>query len=243
MAIATTPVSLKIQRFDPERDQEPYWREYTIDARPGMTILEALFEVLNRQDGSIAFRFCCRGAVCGACSMMIGGKIRLACETQVSHIKQNPILISPLPHKKVIKDLVVDMEPFFQQMKTVKPYLVPAEPLPEKEIYQSEKDRAKLTEPIDCIFCGSCSAACTIAWTDPNYLGPSTLEKVYRFVVDSRDTIKKDRLEMVDNEDGVWRCHTIFNCVEVCPKKLNQTHAIQYLKRQLVKRKLGFEGR
>jgi len=241
MAIATKPVRLKIQRFDPELDKEPYWREYTIQAKPGMTILEALFEVLNKIDGSLAFRFCCRGAVCGACSMMISGKIRLACETQVSQIKKDPIMISPLPHKMALKDLVVDMEPFFQQMKSTKPYLVAEEPFPEKEIYQSEKDRAKLTEPIDCIFCGACSSACTIAWTDPNYLGPATIEKVYRFVVDSRDTIRNERLDMVDNEDGVWRCHTIFNCVDVCPKKINQTDAIQYLKRQLVKRKIGLK--
>jgi len=242
MAIATTTVKLKIQKFDPEMDAEPYWREYVIQAKPGMTMLEALFEVLNKQDGSLSFRFCCRGAVCGACAMMINGKIRLACETQVSAMrdKREPILVGPMPHKKVIKDLVVDMDPFFQQMVSIKPYLVGKEPFPEKEILQSEKERAKLTEPIDCILCGSCSSACTVAWWDPNYLGPATLEKTYRFVVDSRDTIREERLDMVDDEDGVWRCHTIFNCVDVCPKKINQTDAIQYLKRQLVKRKLGF---
>jgi len=242
MAIATKPVKLKIQKYDPDTDAEPYWREYNIQAKPGMTMLEALFEVLNKEDGSLSFRFCCRGAVCGACAMMINGKIRLACETQVSAMleKREPILISPLPHKKVVKDLVVDMDPFFQQMIAIKPYLVAQEPFPEKEILQSEKDRAKLTEPIDCILCGSCSSACTVAWWDPNYLGPASIEKVYRFVVDSRDSIREERLDLVDGEDGVWRCHTIFNCVDVCPKKLNQTDAIQYLKRQLVKRKLGF---
>ncbi|MDH4123619.1 MAG: succinate dehydrogenase iron-sulfur subunit [Thermoplasmata archaeon] len=239
MAIATTPVTLKIQRFNPDTDKEPYWREYTIQAKPGMTVLEALFEVLNKYDGTLSFRFCCRGAICGACSMMIGGKIRLACETQVSAIKKRPLMISPMPHKKVIKDLVVDMDPFFEQMRSIKPYLVAKEPFPEKEIYQSEKDRAKLTEPIDCILCGSCSSACTVAWWDPNYIGPASLTKAYRFVVDSRDTIRDERLDMVDSEDGVWRCHTIFNCVDVCPKKINQTDAIQYLKRQLVKRKIG----
>jgi succinate dehydrogenase / fumarate reductase, iron-sulfur subunit len=243
MAIATKTVKLKIQKYDPDMDAEPYWREYTIQAKPGMTMLEALFEVLNKHDGSVSFRFCCRGAVCGACAMMINGKIRLACETQVSAMleKREPILISPLPHKKVVKDLVVDMDPFFQQMVSIKPYLVAKEPYPEKEMLQSEKERAKLTEPIDCILCGSCSSACTVAWWDPNYLGPASIEKVYRFVADSRDSIRDERLDMVDGEDGVWRCHTIFNCVDVCPKKINQTEAIQYLKRQLVKRKLGFE--
>ncbi len=242
MAIPTQSVKLKIQKYDPETDNEPYWREYTIQAKPGMTMLEALFEVLNKVDGSLSFRFCCRGAVCGACAMMINGKIRLACETQVAVMKEKrePILISPMPHKKVVKDLVVDLDPFFQQMRSIKPYMVGKEPFPEKEILQSEKDRAKLTEPIDCILCGSCSSACTIAWWDPNYLGPATLEKVYRFVADSRDTIRDERLDMVNTEDGVWRCHTIFNCVDVCPKKINQTDAIQYLKRQIVKKKLGF---
>lgn len=239
MAATSKTVKLKIQRFDPDHDKEPYWQGYSIEAKPGMTILEALFEVLDNLDGSVSFRFCCRGAVCGACAMMISGKIRLACETQVSNIKKAPILISPLPHMKVIKDLVVDMESFFEQMKSTKPYLIPKDPLPEKEILQSEEERAKLTEPIDCILCGSCSSACTIAWTNPEYLGPATLEKVYRFLVDSRDTIANERLDLVENEDGVWRCHTIFNCVDVCPKKVNQTDAIQYLKRQLVKRKIG----
>lgn len=243
MAISTTPIKLQIQRFNPDTDNEPHWREYEIQAKPGMTMLEALFEVLNKLDGTLSFRFCCRGAVCGACAMMINGKIRLACETQVSLMakKRQPIMVSPLPHKKVIKDLVVDMEPFFEQVRSIKPYLVAKEPYPEKEFYQSEKERAKLTEPIDCILCGSCSSACTIAWWDPNYIGPASLTKVYRFVVDSRDSIRNERLDMVDSEDGVWRCHTIFNCVDVCPKKINQTDAIQYLKRQIVKKKLGFE--
>lgn len=237
--MADGEVALRIQRFDPTADREPYWQRFNVKLKPGMTVLDALFEVLNHQDGTLAFRFCCRAGVCGSCAMVIAGKVRLACETQVSQfLDVNEIMIGPLPHQKVVKDLAVDYSLFFDRLKTVKPYLVGREPYPVKEYIQMPKERVPINEPIDCIMCGSCTSVCTMAWTNPAYLGPAALLKSYRFLVDSRDAIPDERMDIIEGESGVWRCHTQFNCVEVCPKKLNPTEAIQKQKIKAFKRKL-----
>ncbi len=237
--MAEGEVVLKIQRFDPSADTEPYWQKFNVQIKPGMTVLDALFEVLNHQDGTLAFRFCCRAGVCGSCAMMIAGKVRLACETQVSTLlDKNEIMLSPLPHQKVVKDLAVDYDLFFDRLKAVKPYMVGKEPYPAKEFIQMPKERVPINDPIDCIMCGSCTSSCTMAWLDTGYLGPAALLKSYRFLVDSRDTIPDERLDLIESEQGVFRCHTQFNCVEVCPKKLNPTEAIQRQKIKLIKRKL-----
>lgn len=237
--MAGEEITVKIQRFDPTADRDPYWQTYKVKTRPAMTVLDALFEILNHQDGTIAFRFCCRAGVCGSCAMVIGGKIRLACETQISQfLDRKELLLSPLPHQKVVKDLAVDYDHFFERLKRVKPYLVGKEPYPEKEYIQLPKEREPINEPIDCILCGACTASCTVAWTSTDYLGPAALLKAYRFYADTRDVAKDERLDSIESENGVYRCHTIFNCVEVCPKKLNPTEAIQKLKIKTVKRRL-----
>ncbi len=232
-------IPIKVQRFDPTADTLPYWQTFNVKLKPGMTVLDALFEVLNHQDGTLGFRFCCRAGVCGSCAMVIGGKTRLACETQMSQfLGKGDLMISPLPHQKVVKDLAVDYTHFFDRIKRVKPYLVGKEPYPEKEFIQLPKERVPVNEPIDCILCGSCTSSCTMAWTNSDYLGPAALLKSYRFLVDTRDSIPEERMDLIENESGVWRCHTQFNCVEVCPKKLNPTEAIQKMKIKAVKRKL-----
>jgi succinate dehydrogenase / fumarate reductase iron-sulfur subunit len=237
--MADQEITLKIQRCDPSADREPYWQSFKLVAKPAMTVLDALFEVLNHQDGTLAFRFCCRAGVCGSCAMVIGGKIRLACETQLSQfLSKGEVMLSPLPHQKVVKDLAVDYDHFFDRLKRVKPYLIGKEPYPEREYIQMPKERVPINGPIDCIMCGACTSSCTVAWWSSDYLGPAALLKSYRFVADTRDTIIDDRLDIVESESGVWRCHTIFNCVEVCPKKLNPTEAIQKLKIKAMKRKL-----
>lgn len=237
--MAEEMITLKVQRFDPTADRLPYWQTYKVKTRPGMTVLDALFEVLNYDDGTLSFRFCCRAGVCGSCAMVIGGKVRLACETQVAQfLGKGDLMLSPLPHQKVVKDLAVDYTHFFDRLKRVKPYLMGKEPYPEKEYIQSPKERQPINEPIDCILCGSCTSACTMAWTNSDYLGPAALLKAYRFIADTRDTVTDERLDLVENESGVWRCHTQFNCVEVCPKKLNPTEAIQRTKMKAFKRKL-----
>jgi succinate dehydrogenase / fumarate reductase iron-sulfur subunit len=237
--MAKDEVTIKVQRMDPSADRIPYWQDFRVKTRPGMTVLDALFEILNHQDGTLAFRFCCRAGVCGSCAMMIAGKIRLACETQVNALNLDEIRLSPLPHQKVVKDLAVDYEHFFDRIKKVKPFLVGKEPYPEREYIQMPKERVPINEPIDCILCGSCTSSCTMAWTSSSYLGPAALLKSWRFIADTRDTITDDRLDILESEEeGVWRCHTQFNCVEVCPKKLNPTEAIQRQKIKVVKRRL-----
>jgi succinate dehydrogenase / fumarate reductase iron-sulfur subunit len=237
--MAKDEVTIKVQRFDPSADKIPYWQDFRVKTRPGMTVLDALFEILNHQDGTLAFRFCCRAGVCGSCAMMIAGKIRLACETQVSALELDEIMLSPLPHQKMVKDLAVDYTHFFDRIKKVKPFLVGKEPYPDREYIQMPKERVPINEPIDCILCGSCTSSCTMAWTSSSYLGPAALLKSWRFIADTRDTITDDRLDILESEEeGVWRCHTQFNCVEVCPKKLNPTEAIQRQKIKVVKRRL-----
>ncbi|HIJ17222.1 MAG TPA: succinate dehydrogenase iron-sulfur subunit [Thermoplasmata archaeon] len=237
--MAEGDLTLKVQRFDPTADKLPYWQSFTVKPRPGMTVLDALFEVLNHQDGTLSFRFCCRAGVCGSCAMVIGGKVRLACETQVAQfVGKGDLMLSPLPHQPVVKDLAVDYTHFFDRLKKVKPYLVGKEPYPEKEYIQSTKERQPINDPIDCILCGSCTSSCTMAWTNSDYLGPAALLKSYRFLADTRDSVPDERLDIIEGESGVWRCHTQFNCVEVCPKKLNPTEAIQKMKIKAFKRKL-----
>jgi len=236
---STEDITLKVFRLDPERDERPRFDRYRVPFRPGMTVLESLFHVLEHQDGSLAFRYSCRGAVCGACAMYINGSHRLACQTQVSDLKSKVVTVGPLPFMRVIRDLVVDLEPFFAAYEQVMPYLVRLSGPPEKEHIQSPAERARIDEQVGCLLCASCYSSCPSAWTGREYLGPSALQKAYRFCADSRDEGGARRLAIVGNERGVWRCHTVFNCVEACPKDLNPTVAIQELKKLVV---LGGKG-
>jgi len=224
-------IRLHIQRFDPKTDTAPHYDTFEVTTRPRMTVLDALFQVLETKDRLLAFRYSCRSAVCGSDAMFINGKQRLACNTQISELGDE-VTIAPLPRIPVVKDLAVDIRPFFEKMERIKPFLVPREPYPEKEFLQSPKDRLKIDVAIDCIDCGACLSACPSAWTDPDYIGPAASVKAARFVADTRDIAKKERLKLVGCEDGVWRCHTIFNCADACPKSIDPPHFIQYLKRK-----------
>ena len=221
---------------------QPSFQDYHLDPRPGQTVLEALFDILETQDGSLAFRYACRGAVCGSCGMHINGKYRLACSTQLQDLGET-VVIRPLDHYPVIRDLVVDMEPFFETLRSIRPYLVNDTPAPEgKERLQSPEERKHLDEIIDCVLCACCQSACTMALTDPEYLGPAIITKIDRFASDTRDTALADRTASVDSEHGVWRCHGIFNCAEVCPKNIIQPHAIAKMKRRALRRKILGRG-
>jgi len=233
-------VTLRIFRFDPEGDQQPRYDNFEVPLAERMTVLDALFEISDKQDSSLAFRYSCRGAVCGSCGLYINGAYRLACETRLESLNSNEVTINPLPHLPIIKDLVVDMEPFFEKYRRVVPYLKTQTSPPEKEWAQSIKQRKVIDEMVDCILCACCHSACPVVWTDPEYLGPAALTKAYRFVADSRDEAAEERLKVVSGEDGVWRCHTIFNCAQACPKKINPTYSIQRLKGKSVVQKLKF---
>ncbi len=224
-------IRLRVQRFDPTNEAEPHYDTFEIPTKPGMTVLDALFHVLEKMDGTLAFRYSCRSAVCGSCATFINGRQRLACNAQIATLGKR-ITIGPLPHLPIISDLVVDLHPFFQRMEMVKPYFEGHEPYPEREFIQSPKQRRAIDVAIDCIDCAACFSSCPMTWTDPRYPGPAALVKAARFIADSRDTAKHGRLRLVGCEDGLWRCHTVFNCAEACPKSIDPPHFIQYLKRQ-----------
>ncbi|MCL6449879.1 MAG: succinate dehydrogenase iron-sulfur subunit [Acetobacteraceae bacterium] len=240
---ATKNVTLNVFRFNPDVDSRPRYDTFSLEARPGMTVLEAMFEVLESLDGSLAFRYCCRGAVCGACAMYINGAHRLACKTQLDLVGPT-VTVSPLPFMRVIKDLVVDMSPFWANYEKVMPYLIERSQAPGGERIQSPRQRAVFDDATCCILCGSCYSSCPSVWTGGGqFLGPSALNKAWRFIADSRDGGAAQRLAVVASENGLWRCHTAFNCTEACPKNTNPTQAIQKLKGRAVLHALTGRGR
>ena len=227
-------VTLKVFRFDPQIDQEPYFQEFDIPLRPSMTMLDGLFHILEEQDHTLSFRFACREGVCGSCALFINGSYRLACQTQFANLQTEIVVVNPLPHLPLIKDLVVDMTPFFEKYELIMPYLKKLTAPPEKEHLQSPTQRKKINEVVDCILCGCCHSACPMTWINKEYLGPAALTKAYRFVADNRDEASPERINIVNTEVGIWRCHTTFNCAEACPKMINPTASIQALKRRAV---------
>ena len=178
--------ALTILRYDPAKPPEPYYNTYSVRATKDTTVLDALFQILETQDHSLAFRYSCRSAVCGSCAMFINGRYRLACSTLISEIGRD-VIVQPLPHMPIIKDLVVDLATFFEKYKVVKPYLVPIKPPPEKEWIQSPRQRSKINDSTDCILCAACYSSCPSVWTGKKYLGPAAILWAYRFAADSRD--------------------------------------------------------
>ena len=225
--------TFKVFRYDPDNGRGPRFQEFEVETHKGMTILEGLFYILETHDPSLAFRCSCRSAICGSDALHVNGQYRLACKTQIEAVG-SPVVIRPLAHLPVLKDLVVDMQPFFDNYKSIKPYLIPKEAPGEKEYLQSVAEREKIDHHIDCILCGACYGSCPVAYGDPKYFGPHALLKALRFIDDSRDGATKERLSMVASEFGVFRCHTIFNCQKVCPKDLNPTGAISKLKNKIL---------
>jgi len=219
--------TFKVFRYNPKSDGQAYFQTYQLPDVKGMTVLEGLYYILENIDSTLAFRSSCRAGVCGSCALHIGDRYRLACETQIAHVG-NDITIRPLAHMKVIRDLVVDLDPFFAQYASIKPYLL-GEP-PAKGFKQSPKDRLKIDLLVDCIFCAACYGSCPVVATDEKYLGPQAMLKALRFVDDSRDGAAGERLAYLATDFGAFRCHTIFNCQQVCPKKLDPTGAIGKLK-------------
>ncbi len=223
--------TFKVFRYDPSRGMEQRFDTFEVPSSgTGMTVLEGLYYILENLDPTLAFRSACRAAVCGSCAMHINGQYRLSCRTRVEAFKGKAVVVQPLLHLKLIKDLVVDMEPFWEHFKFVKPYLIAASESPEKEFLQSPKNRKRLDPWVDCILCGCCYSSCPVAATNPDYLGPHALLWALRFANDSRDKAKKERMALIGTNEGAFRCHTIFNCQQVCPKSLDPTGAIARLK-------------
>lgn len=222
----TKLTTFRILRFDPAVDERPRYQEYTLDVPEGMTVLEALLRIQAEQDGTLAFRYACRGAVCGSCAMVINGQVNLACRVQVHGRDVEMITVKPLPNLTPVKDLVVDMEPFFEKVAAVQAWLQSSEPAPERERLVTPKQWAEAEPYTNCILCASCHGVCPAAERDTAYLGPAALAQHYRFLADVRDVADEVRLALVDSEQGVWGCDMVWNCVEVCPKGVSPTQGI-----------------
>ncbi|MDP2879236.1 MAG: succinate dehydrogenase iron-sulfur subunit [Sulfuricella sp.] len=225
-----------IYRYNPETDSKPHMQDYELDIDAGnMMLLDAIL-LLKAQDETLSVRRSCREGVCGSDAMNINGRNGLACVTPLSGLKQ-PVELRPLPGLPVVRDLVVDLSQFYKQYRSIKPYLINNEPEPEIERLQSPEDREKLDGLYECILCACCSTACPSFWWNPDkFVGPAGLLQAYRFIADTRDQATNERLDNLEDPYRLFRCHSIMNCVDVCPKGLNPTRAIGKIKEMLVKR-------
>jgi succinate dehydrogenase / fumarate reductase iron-sulfur subunit len=226
----------RVFRYDPDTDAQPYMKDYEVELEPtDRMLLDALVRI-KEQDDSLSLRRSCREGVCGSDAMNINGKNGLACLTKLVELKE-PVELRPLPGLPVIRDLIVDMTQFFKQYHSIKPYLVNEQTPPETERLQSPKDREQLDGLYECILCACCSTSCPSFWWNPDkFVGPAGLLQAYRFIADSRDHDTAARLDNLEDPYRLFRCHTIMNCVDVCPKGLNPTQAIGKIKEMMLKR-------
>ena len=231
----TMQVDVRILRFDPERDPAPHWEGYTVQSEPMDRVLDLLHKVKYEQDGTLTFRRSCAHGVCGSDAMLINGRNRLACKIRVEQLGRR-ITVAPLPGLPVVKDLVVDMDGFFAKYRSVNPFLVTETPPPARERLQSQAERARFDDTTKCILCGACTSSCPSFWAQPGYVGPAAIVNAHRFIFDSRDEGAEERLEILADKDGVWRCRTIFNCVDACPRGINITRAILEVSSAIVER-------
>jgi succinate dehydrogenase / fumarate reductase iron-sulfur subunit len=234
----TRTVHFNIYRYDPDQDAKPYMQDIEVELdSTDRKLLDAMVK-LKAKDDTIAFRRSCREGVCGSDAMNINGKNGLACLTDMSTFPAGkPIVLRPLPGLPVIRDLIVDMTEFFKQYHSIKPYLINDEPPPERERLQSPEDREELNGLYECILCACCSTSCPSFWWNPDkFVGPAGLLAAYRFIADTRDQATSERLDNLEDPYRLFRCHTIMNCVDVCPKGLNPTKAIGKIKDMMVAR-------
>jgi succinate dehydrogenase / fumarate reductase, iron-sulfur subunit len=237
--VAST-VILKIRRFNPERDTEPHWERYEVPVEPGDRLLDALHFVKWNIDGSLTFRRSCAHGVCGSDAMRVNGSNQLACKVLVSDLADpgDEISVEPIKGLAVNKDLLVDMDPFFESYRAVQPWLINDNPEPTRERLQSPQERARFDDTTKCILCAACTSACPVFWHDGTYFGPAAIVNAHRFIFDSRDTGSDERLEILNDREGVWRCRTTFNCSEACPRGIGVIQAIQEVKRALIARRV-----
>jgi succinate dehydrogenase / fumarate reductase, iron-sulfur subunit len=230
-------ITLKIKRFNPEVDQAPHWELYPVSVEPTDRVLDALHWVKENCDGTLALRRSCAHGICGSDAMRINGRNALACKVLVKEVAKEGgrITVEPLLGLKVIKDLIVEMTVFFENYRAVLPYLVTTAPLPEngRERLQSPAARERFDDGTRCILCAACTTACPPFWSNPAYLGPAAIVQAHRFIFDDRDQAKAERLKVLNTAWGVWRCRTVFNCTEACPREIPVTRLIGELKKLL----------
>ncbi len=225
-------ISLKVYRLIPEKETRGHYDEYTLDVDPKERILDILEYIKGYKDGSLSFRRSCGHGVCGSDAMRINGHNRLACKVLVEDLETDEVVVEPVLGLRVIKDLIVDMDPFFAQYKSILPYMVNDRPLPAdgKERLQSQAEREVFDDTTKCILCAACTTACPPFWADHLYVGPAAIVNAHRFIFDSRDRAGAERLRILNDQFGVYRCHTIFNCTEACPREIQVTRAIGEVK-------------
>jgi len=231
-----TQITLKIRRYNPEVKPEPWWDEFTIEAEPTDRLLDALHYVKWYKDGTLALRRSCAHGICGSDAMLINGRNALACKVLVKEVAPK-VTVEPIRGLPVLKDLIVDMEPFFEGYKAILPFLINADDPPDRERLQSPEDRARFDDTTKCILCAACTTSCPIFWGDEQYIGPAAIVNAHRFIFDSRDQGAEERLEILSDQSGVFRCRTTFNCTEACPRGIKVTKAIQEVKRAVMFRR------
>jgi succinate dehydrogenase / fumarate reductase iron-sulfur subunit len=229
-------VTLRIRRFNPETDSGSRIETYQVPADPMDRVLDLLHWVKWNLDGSLTFRRSCAHGICGSDAMLINGTNRLACKVLVREVGDQ-ITVEPLRGLPVAKDLLVDMEPFFASYREAMPYLINDEPAPDTERHQSQQDRERFDDTTKCILCAACTTSCPVFWADDEYFGPAAIVNAHRFIFDSRDRGAAERLTVLNDKEGVWRCRTTFNCTDACPRGIKVTQAIQEVKRALLFRK------
>jgi len=230
-------VKLKVFRFNPEVDKKPHYEKYAVDAEPTDRVLDLLEYVKGNIDGTLTFRRSCAHGVCGSDAMRINGRNRLACKVLVKELGSK-ITVEPLLGLHVIKDMIVDMEPFFEHFRSVMPYFVNDEPAVEKERLQSIEQRERFDDTTKCILCAACTTSCPSFWANQRYVGPAAIVNAHRFIFDSRDRAGAERLRILNDQFGVYRCHTIFNCTEACPRDIQVTQAIGEVKKAIATGKI-----
>jgi succinate dehydrogenase / fumarate reductase iron-sulfur subunit len=230
-------MKFSIYRYDPDKDEKPYMQDLEVTLQPtDKMLLDALMRIKSDVDDSLSFRRSCREGVCGSDAMNINGKNGLACITNLRDLKE-PVVLRPLPALPVIRDLIVDMTQFFAQYESISPYLINDTPPPETERLQSPEERDELNGLYECILCACCSTQCPSFWWNPDkFVGPAGLLQAYRFIADSRDQATNERLDNLEDPYRLFRCHSIMNCVDVCPKNLNPNRAIGKIKDLIVRR-------
>jgi len=227
-------VKLKIFRFDPQKDKEPYYQSFEVEADPLDRILDCLNRIRWEQDPTLSFRWSCGHGVCGSDGMRINGICGLPCQKLVRNFNEE-ILIEPLPVFKVIKDLIVDLGPFFEKYHSIKPYLITKTPPPDQERIQSADQQRLFEEAIRCILCACCTASCPVNQKKETeaYVGPAGLVRAFRYLFDSRDEASDERIALLDHKDGAWNCRTLWKCTEVCPKEIPVTKQIGQIKKRI----------
>jgi succinate dehydrogenase / fumarate reductase, iron-sulfur subunit len=236
-------ITFKVLRYDPDKDQKPYSKEYTFILDRGMTVLDGLMRIKETQDSTLSYRKSCRMGICGSCGMYVNGKPVLACQTQISELDADVIEVKPLPNYPIIRDVVPDLAPLFEKHQSLKPHILRKETdeqnSPTAEYLQTPEELQRYLQFSYCIKCGCCISACPTSSTDPLYLGPQAMAQGYRYIVDTRDDGFDERAALIDSPHGVWRCHFPGACSEACPKGVDPAFAIQLLKREITTHTLG----